>query len=227
MLFNCHSWRKEMNQNHLLQFVNVSMGFNGRHLFKDFNLTVDNNEVVGLTGQSGSGKSTLLRIAVDLMSPLSGEVYVLGRPVSDWDPRNLRRNVILVLQESQMFPNTVRDNLSWGLMIHNETVDDDSLLKILEEVKLTSIDLDDDASNLSGGEKQRIAIARALLMKPKALLLDEPTASLDTTSALAVEEVLDELIESHRIGILMVTHNIDQAKRFASRVVDIHGGTDE
>lgn len=216
-----------MNQNHLLQFVNVSMGFNGRHLFKDFNLTVDNNEVVGLTGQSGSGKSTLLRIAVDLMSPLSGEVYVLGRPVSDWDPRNLRRNVILVLQESQMFPNTVRDNLSWGLMIHNETVDDDSLLKILEEVKLTSIDLDDDASNLSGGEKQRIAIARALLMKPKALLLDEPTASLDTTSALAVEEVLDELIESHRIGILMVTHNIDQAKRFASRVVDIHGGTDE
>ncbi|TFG29862.1 ATP-binding cassette domain-containing protein [Candidatus Thorarchaeota archaeon] len=216
-----------MDPNYLLQFVNVSMGFNERYLFKDFNLTVKNNEVVGLTGKSGSGKSTLLRIAVDLMTPLTGEIFALGLQVSEWDPRELRRNVILVPQESQMFPSSVRDNLSWGLTIRNETVNDEALSEILEEVKLTSINLDDDASNLSGGEKQRIAIARALLMKPKALLLDEPTASLDNVSALAVEEVLDELIESHQIGILMVTHNIDQAKRFASRVVDIHGGKDE
>lgn len=216
-----------MNQSHLLQFVNVSMGFNDRHLFKDFNLVVDNNEVVGLTGHSGSGKSTLLRIAVDLMTPDSGEVYVLGKAVSEWDPRELRRNVILVPQESQMFPNTVRDNLSWGLTIHGETIEDTTLLEILEEVKLESITLDDDAFNLSGGEKQRVAIARALLMKPKALLLDEPTSALDADSVIAVEEVLDDLIDSHQIGILMVTHNIEQAKRFASRVVDISGGKKE
>ena len=216
-----------MNQDHLLQFVSVSKGFNGRQLFNDFNLTVDNNEVVGLTGPSGSGKSTILRIAVDLMTPDSGEVYALGKAVSEWDPRELRKNVILVPQESQMFPNTVRDNLSWGLMIHGEIIDDDSLVQILKEVKLGSIGLDDDAFNLSGGEKQRIAIARALLMQPKALLLDEPTSALDPKAAIAVEDVLDELIDSHQIGILMVTHNAEQAKRFASRVVDIDGGSQE
>ncbi|MBN2231007.1 MAG: ATP-binding cassette domain-containing protein [Candidatus Thorarchaeota archaeon] len=214
-----------MKTEHLLEFVNVSMAFDDRQLFQNFNLTVDSNEVVGLTGQSGSGKSTLLRIAVDLVTPQSGEVYALDRPVKDWDPRELRRNVILVLQESQMFPNTVRDNLTWGLKIHGESIDDEALLKILEEVQLSSLDLDDDAFNLSGGEKQRIAIARAMMMNPKALLLDEPTAALDTESAIAVEEVLDELIKTHQIGILIVTHNVEQARRFTSRVVDIHAGS--
>ena len=92
----------------------------------------------------------------------------------------------------------------------------------MEEVRLTSLSLDDDAQNLSGGEKQRVAIARAMVMSPKALLLDEPTASLDSESTMAVEEVLDDLIESHQLGILIVTHNKEQAERFASRIVDIH-----
>jgi putative ABC transport system ATP-binding protein len=200
------------------------MAFEKKELFNDFNLQLNQNEVVGLTGPSGSGKSTLLRIAVDLMSPKSGEVFALGRSIDEWDPRELRRSLILVPQESQMFPNTVRDNLTWGLMIHDETIDDEPLLEILDEVNLSSIGLDDDAFNLSGGEKQRVAIARALVMNPKALLLDEPTSALDTKSALAVEEVLDEVIERYNIGILMVTHNVEQAERFASRVVDIGSG---
>lgn len=213
-----------MSDNCILRFVNVSMAFGTKELFKDFNLVVNQNEVVGLTGQSGSGKSTLLRIAVDLMSPNSGDVFALGRSIKEWDPRELRRNLILVPQESQMFPNTVRDNLTWGLAIRNESIEDEALIEILDEVNLPSIGLDDDAFCLSGGEKQRVAIARALVMNPKALLLDEPTSALDTKSALAVEEVLDEVIERHNIGILIVTHNTEQAERFASRVVDVSRG---
>ena len=216
-----------MNQAPLLEFVDVSMGFNDRTLFEEFNLVVNNNEVIGLTGQSGSGKSTLLRIAVDLMTPKAGEVYALGKLVKEWNPQELRRNVILVPQESYMFPNTVRDNLTWGLTIHGETIEDENLLGIMNEVRLTSISLDDDAQNLSGGEKQRVAIARALVMNPKALLLDEPTASLDSKATIAVEEVLDDLIESHQLGILIVTHNVEQAKRFASRIVDLQGGEEQ
>jgi len=216
-----------MNQAPLLEFVDVSMGFNDRTLFEEFNLVVNNNEVIGLTGQSGSGKSTLLRIAVDLMTPKAGEVYALGKSVKEWNPQELRRNVILVPQESYMFPNTVRDNLTWGLTIHGETIEDENLLGIMNEVRLTSISLDDDAQNLSGGEKQRVAIARALVMNPKALLLDEPTASLDSKATIAVEEVLDDLIESHQLGILIVTHNVEQAKRFASRIVDLQGGEEQ
>jgi putative ABC transport system ATP-binding protein len=215
-----------MSDDCILRFVNVSMAFGDKVLFKDFNLVLNQNEVVGLTGESGSGKSTLLRIAVDLMSPNSGEVFALGRSILEWDPRELRRCLILVPQESQIFPDTVRDNLTWGLTIRNETIEDDALTEILEEVNLSSIDLDDDAFNLSGGEKQRVAIARALVMNPKALLLDEPTSALDTKSALAVEDVLDEVIKRHNIGILIVTHNVEQAERFASRIVNIGGGGD-
>ena len=213
-----------MSEDFILQLSDVSVSFGDKHLFKNLNLELKSNEVLGITGCSGSGKSTILRIIIDLLSPNSGEIVVLGKSVSDWDPRELRRNLILVPQESQMFPNTVRDNLTWGLAIRNETIEDNALVDILDEVNLSSIDLDDEAFNLSGGEKQRVAIARALVMNPKALLLDEPTSALDTKSALAVEDVLEEVIERHNIGILMVTHNVEQAQRFASRVVNIGGG---
>ena len=206
----------------ILQFEDVSMSFENTLLFENFNLTIDRNEIVGLTGKSGSGKSTILRIAVDLLSPVSGTVTVLGRIVQDWDPRELRKNVILVPQDSAMFAGTVKDNLVWGLNIHGGSIDDDSLQRILQEVQLDSIEFDDDASNLSGGEKQRVAIARALVMNPQALLLDEPTSALDEESALAVETVLNNVIRDHQIGILIVTHNKEQARRFTSRIVELN-----
>ena len=210
-----------MSDTHILQFSNVAMSFGDRILFENFNLVIDHNEIVGLTGGSGSGKSTILRIAVDLLTPESGDITILGKPISEWDPRELRRNVILVPQESQMFVGTVRDNLLWGLSKRGDSIDDDSLNEILREVKLDSLKLDDDAFNLSGGEKQRIAIARALVMNPEALLLDEPTASLDEESALAVENVLNDVIRKRQIGILIVTHNKEQAHRFTSRIIEM------
>lgn len=210
-----------MSEAHILQLSNVAMSFGDHVLFENFNLIINQNEVVGLTGSSGSGKSTILRIAVDLLTPISGDITILGRPISDWDPQELRRNVILVPQESQMFAGTVRDNLVWGLIRYGESIDDDALYEILREVKLESLKLEDVASNLSGGEKQRIAIARALVMNPKALLLDEPTSSLDEAAALAVETVLNDVIRKRRIGILIVTHNKEQAHRFSSRIVEL------
>jgi len=197
------------------------MHFGDKVLFENFNLTIDQNEVVGLTGCSGSGKSTILRIVVDLLTPHSGDITVLGKPISDWDPRELRRTLILVPQESQMFTGTVRDNLLWGLIRQGESIDDDSLYEILREVNLDDLNLDDDASNLSGGEKQRVGIARALVMDPKALLLDEPTSALDDVSALAVENVLNDVIQRRQIGILIVTHNKEQAHRFTSRIIEL------
>ena len=210
-----------MSENHIFQLSNVSMHFGEKVLFENFNLTIDQNEVVGLTGCSGSGKSTILRIVVDLLTPHSGDIIVLGKPISEWDPRELRRTLIIVPQESQMFTGTVRDNLLWGLIRQGESVDDDSLYEILREVNLDDMSLDDDACNLSGGEKQRVAIARALVMNPKALLLDEPTSALDDVSALAVENVLNDVIQKRQIGILIVTHNKEQAQRFTSRVIEL------
>jgi putative ABC transport system ATP-binding protein len=210
-----------MNDNHILQLSNVAMQFGDKILLKDFNLSIYQNEVIGLTGSSGSGKSTILRIIVDLLTPSSGNISVLGKPVPEWEPRELRRTVILVPQDSQMFTGTIRDNLVWGLVRQGESIDDDSLYEILHEVKLDSMNLDNDACNLSGGEKQRVAIARALVMNPKVLLLDEPTSALDEESALAVENVLNDVIQKRQIGILIVTHNKEQARRFTSRIIEL------
>jgi len=135
--------------------------------------------------------------------------------------------VILVPQESQMFSGTVRDNLLWGLIKHGESTDDESLYEILREVKLKSLKLDDEAYNLSGGEKQRISIARALVMNPIALLLDEPTSSLDEEAALAVENVLNNVIRKRQIGILIVTHNKEQAHRFTSRIIELNNNQED
>jgi len=216
-----------MSETHIIQLSNVAMSFGDRILFENFDLVLNQNEIVGLTGGSGSGKSTILRIVVDLLTPESGIITVLGKPISEWDPRELRRNVILVPQESQMFAGTIRDNLVWGLSKHEETIDDDSLCEILGEVKLDSLKLDDEAFNLSGGEKQRIAIARALVMNPEALLLDEPTAALDEEAALAVENVLNDVIRKRQIGILIVTHNKDQAHRFTSRIIEMENNQED
>lgn len=215
-----------MSDTRILQLSNISMSFGDHILFENFNLIINQNEVVGLTGCSGSGKSTILRIVVDLLTPISGDITILGKPISDWDPRELRRNVILVPQESQMFTGTIRDNLVWGLIRYGESIDDESLYEILREVKLHTLKLEDDASTLSGGEKQRIAIARGLVMNPKALLLDEPTSSLDEVAALAVESVLNDVIRKRQIGILIVTHNKEQAHRFTSRIIELENNQD-
>jgi putative ABC transport system ATP-binding protein len=117
----------------------------------------------------------------------------------------------------------VRENLLWGLQLYDQTVGDDALSEILQEVNLSSDKLGKLALNLSGGEKQRVAIARALLLEPKALLLDEPTSALDEKSAHSVEETINNLIREHNIGVLMVTHDEEQAQRFTSRIVNIGG----
>ena len=127
----------------------------------------------------------------------------------------------MVPQEARMFPGTVRANLAWGLKVHGMTVEDEQLKAILQEVQLWPVDLDSNAENLSGGQKQRVAIARALLLKPNVLLLDEPTSALDTDSALAVEKTINSLLGDHQMGVLIVTHNKEQAERFTSRVLEL------
>jgi len=208
----------------LLELENVSMELGGRVLFSDLSLELRCNETVGITGPSGSGKSTILRIAVDLVSPTSGTVRCFGNNIADCDPREIRRKLILVPQQASMFPGTVYDNLVWGMRINGLEVERDELERVLEEVSLDPLFLDKVAENLSGGEKQRVAIARALLLKPEALLLDEPTSALDENSTLIVEATIQSIVEKRGIGVLIVTHNKEQARRFTDRIVALPNG---
>jgi len=210
-----------MSDSPILELEKVSMAFDGKQVLRDVSLILHHNETYGITGPSGCGKSTLLRVVNDLLSPTSGTVRFQGKDVREWNPQDLRRRVVMVPQEAKMFPGTVRGNLVWGLRVHGMTTEDEQLKAILQEVQLWPIDLAGNAENLSGGQKQRVAIARALLLKPNVLLLDEPTSALDTDSALAVEKTINSLLSDYQMGVLIVTHNKEQAERFTSKVLEL------
>lgn len=205
----------------LLEFKDVTMAYDNVVVFKDFNLKLMNGETVGITGPSGCGKSTVLRIAVDLVSPITGEVLFKSRPVREWEPTELRRKMVLVPQEASMFPGTVEDNLKWALDIHKMDYKEGEFERVLQDVLLDAAYSSKVAANLSGGQKQRVAIARALLLKPDVLLLDEPTSALDMEATLAVEEAISNLIKTSDLSVLIVTHNKEQAQRFTSRVIEM------
>ncbi len=205
----------------LLEFKNVAMAYDGIIVFENFNLKLLNGETVGLTGPSGCGKSTVLRLAVDLVSPVSGEVLFKSQPVNEWEPTELRRRMVLVPQEASMFTGTVEDNLKWALDIHKMDYREGEFERVLKDVLLDIEYLGKVAANLSGGQKQRVAIARALLLKPDVLLLDEPTSALDMEATLAVEEAINNLIKVSDLSVLIVTHNKEQARRFTSRVIEM------
>jgi putative ABC transport system ATP-binding protein len=172
-----------------------------------------------LLGPSGSGKSTLLRLLNRLADPDEGAVRLHDTDVRELDPLELRRRVGLVPQLPAPVPGTVADNVCFGPRLHGEEVDPGPA------VRLAGLDesfLDRDASRLSVGEQQRVMLARALALEPEVLLLDEPTASLDTEATAAVEEALETL---PGISLVLVTHDPAQAKRLADRTVRLSHGT--
>ena len=173
----------------------------------DINVTVERGGALTLVGASGSGKSSLLRCLNRMEEPTSGRVIFAGRSITEWDPRELRRHAVLVLQTPVLFEGTVRDNLSIRAAGVVLDFSDGRLRETLAEVGLDGGILDREAATLSGGEKQRVTIARALLREPQALLLDEPTSALDPPNATLVVETVGRLRDTRRLTIVVVTHS--------------------
>jgi len=186
---------------------------------RGIDLRVGAGEVTALVGPSGAGKSTLLRALVRLDEPAGGRVRVEGRDARELDPCRLRRRVGLVMQAPVMLPGDVRANLAYGLDAPGEP----ALAEALQATGLGPAFLDRDARRLSGGEAARVAIARALVREPCVLMLDEPTAALDSESAAAVEALVRDLA-ARGLGILFVTHDESQARRVATNALRLAGG---
>jgi ABC-type multidrug transport system fused ATPase/permease subunit len=185
-----------------------------RGSLRGVSLTLRAGELTALAGASGVGKTSLLRAIVRLDEPASGRVLLDGRDAREVDPRALRRRVGFVAQAPVMLPGTVRDNLGYGLGASDER----ALAGALAATGLDAGFLGRDAAQLSGGEQARVAIARALTRDPGALLLDEPTASLDPDAAAVIEGLLAELAR-RGLGLLVVTHDAAQAERIADHTV--------
>ena len=188
----------------------------GRELLRGIDLAVGAGEVVALVGPSGVGKSSLLRTLVRLDEPAGGRVLVDGTDARELEPCALRRRVGLVTQAPVMLEGDVRANLAYGL----ENPDDAALAESLAATGLDPAFMSRTAQELSGGEAARVAVARALARDPVVLLLDEPTAALDSVSAAAVEELVGSLA-GRGLGILIVTHDEAQADRVADRRVEL------
>lgn len=175
----------------------------------------------GIIGPNGSGKSTLLKIIAGLMEATEGKVLYHNHGLNE----TTQRNMTLVFQKPYLLRRTVYQNIAYPLKIrgYGEEEIQESVYSLLESFDMISLK-DQKAWTLSGGEAQRVALARALVFKPKLLMLDEPTANIDPSSILLMEEKIREYYGLETPTILMVTHNIQQTRRLCNRVAFMHQG---
>lgn len=171
------------------------------------NLEINENVVTVVKGESGSGKSTMLKLLNNIISPDSGVVMYNGVDVNNINPITLRREVIMQSQFPTIFPGNVRENLNIIFTLRGEEgLSDEKLLKAMEIVNLKK-DLNDDAQNLSGGEKTRLSIARLFLVSPEVFLLDEPGASLDSkTEEILMNNVIAEIKKKNKT-LIFISHS--------------------
>ena len=182
-------------------------------------LDVYRGEVLALVGPSGAGKSTLLRMLNFLEPPTSGCVRFLDvtfTPMSDV-PLEVRRRVTTVFQRPALLNRSVWDNVAYGLRLRGERDAAHRISEALAQVGLLPL-ARQRAATLSGGEAQRVALARAIVLRPDVLLLDEPTANLDPYNVNLLEETVRALNRAHGTTLVLVTHNVFQARRLAHRV---------
>lgn len=178
---------------------------------------------MAITGPSGSGKTSLLRLLNRLDEPTAGTVFVEGINYHNIEPRDLRRKLGMVTQRPYLFSGTVADNLRFGPAQRGEMLPDESIAQLLAQVGLKGY-AQRDVANLSGGEAQRVSVARTLANSPLALLLDEPTSALDDAAKLEVESSIQRVVREQGLTCVMVTHDLAQASRMAERALVLEAG---
>jgi putative ABC transport system ATP-binding protein len=203
----------------LFAFEHVTVRGSQRPRLDDAAGVVPTDGVTVIVGPSGAGKSTLLRLCNRLEVPDTGVVEFHGDDVSDLDPLALRRRVGMVFQRPTPFPGTVRDNLR----VAAPSITEEAGVLALERVGLGGDFLDRDAQDLSGGEAQRVCLARTLVTRPEVVLMDEPTSSVDPAARHGLESLAGALA-GKGVPIVWVTHDLAQMRRIADHVVVIIDG---
>jgi len=192
-------------------------------VLKDIALEVKKGEIMAIVGPSGSGKSTLLKCLNRLTDLDHGTIRFEGKNITDWPPIELRRNLVLLPQESIMLQGSVFDNVAYGPSLMGE-IDENHIQKCIKQVGLSEQFVDRNADKLSGGEKKRVALARALALKPKMLLLDEPTSGVDPKNVKKIEDTITGFSRNLKLTVLWVTHYVEQAKRVSDRIANLKNG---
>ena len=204
-----------------LKLVDIKKNYLSVKALNSVSLEMQGGKIIVLLGVNGAGKTTLMRIMAGLENPDSGQLLFNNQNI---DCKALRQVSTLVFQKSAMFSTNVYDNLAYGLRIRKAPKAEikKKVAEALQAVRLSGFEKRR-AKKTSGGEQQRIALARAFLLDSQVLLLDEPTANLDPNSASIIEKAMVSRKSAQRI-IVMATHNLSQARRMADEIVHIYNG---
>lgn len=206
----------------LYRLANLSKQYGDRAVLRVPELEIGEGETLALIGPSGAGKSTLLRLLALLESPTSGTLAYDGQQIAGPVPVALQRQVTLMFQHPLLLDTTVEQNAGYGLRVRGRR-DRQKIAAVLEQLGLGEL-VSARVKSLSGGEQQRVALARALVIQPRVLLLDEPTAHLDPYNVQIIEEAIAELQRTRGTTIVLATHNLHQARRLATRTAVLLDG---
>ncbi|MBN2008893.1 phosphate ABC transporter ATP-binding protein [candidate division KSB1 bacterium] len=187
-------------------------------ILNDISIDTCGHSIHVILGPSGSGKTTLLRLLNKLESPSAGSIFLDGIDIATIPAGTLRQRVGMVLQVPALFDGTVAENIGYGPALRKLKINDESIRTLLTQVGLADIDIHRDVKQLSIGQQQRISFARALANRPEMLLLDEPTSALDPGTSSRLLELVESIHQELGIGIIMVTHMLQHAKRLATSV---------
>jgi phospholipid/cholesterol/gamma-HCH transport system ATP-binding protein len=209
-----------------LEFRNVSVAFEDRQLLDEISFQLQHGETKAIFGVAGSGKSTILKLALGLLRPDSGRIFVLGEEVTamkEDELFELRRRVGIVFQESALFDSlTVRENVAFRLLEEGEVPEDEIEQRVREALSFVELEhtVDLYPSELSGGMRRRVAIARTIITHPEVLLYDSPTGGLDPVTSNTIIELVVKQRDIYKISSLLVTHRLQDAFTMATHYFD-------
>ena len=210
----------------MISIKKISKKYNNKYVFRNISFDINDNEKLLIIGPSGCGKTTLIRCLNGLNKVNSGNIFLNGVKINNIDDVTLKSKVGMVFQNYNLFPHlTVRENVSLAprlLKMGSDREIDDLVKRLLSEVNIIN-KIDSYPSKLSGGEKQRVAIARTLATKPEVILFDEPTSALDPATINDFISLLNEL--SKTTTIVVVSHEMDLIKSFADKVLFLKDGS--
>lgn len=213
-----------------IELVDIHKAFGDNEVLKGFSLTIEDGRTTTVIGASGSGKSVLLKHIVALLRPDRGDVWVDGENVSRLDQTSvyrLRRNVGFVFQFAALFDSmTIAENVGMGLRrmegLGNEEIDQ-RVEKCLERVELEGFG-DRYPSELSGGQRKRVGVARAIATEPKYILYDEPTTGLDPLTKAVIDELIMRMADELGVTGVVITHDMNSAFRISDRIAMLYDG---
>lgn len=219
-----------MKDDCFIKYRNLHKSFGKNQVLSGLNLDIVHGETIVILGGSGSGKSVLLKHTIGLLKPDSGEIYVDGEEITNLNEAQLipvRRKVGVLFQAGALFDSmNVHENVAFGLKEHTNMDDEEIAVKVKEKLSLVEMDNVEHLmpSDLSGGMKKRVALARAIALDPQAILYDEPTTGLDPIIARTINKMIRNLQKQLEVTSIVVTHDITSAFTVADRIAFLYDG---